>query len=591
VTGASEGESESTWARLTRSKVVQWGIAYAAAAWGFLQGIGFAADTFYWPDAIKQVALLLLLIGLAVVLVLAWYHGDRGETHVTRTELAMLTLLFLLGGGLFWRYQHAAPTTTAAISPTTIAPAAVIADNNSIAVLPFVNMSDDKANDYFSDGLSEELLNLLAQVPQLRVIARTSSFSFKGKEVDVATIAKTLNVAHVLEGSVRKSGDTLRITAQLIRAADSSHLWSHTYDRELTDVFKVQDEIAGAVVEELKIRLLGTAPKSHETDPRSYLLFLQARDLARRGTPASSKEAIAKYQQALEIDPTHNAARVGLANAYWFEAYNGWRPPDEGVPLARSILEKVLALDPENAPAHSALAAIAVAYDLDYAQAVTHIERALAQSPRDPDVIGAAGYVARRLGRMPQAVALFKYQVAQDPLNWVGHDDLALAYWYGGRLDEALAEFRNELVLSPDSIAVHAPMAEVYLQKGDLKSALKEAESEPDEQWRLPVLTMVYHKLGRRAESSAALAELIDKYERTSPVAIANVLAIQGDEDGAFDWLEKAAQSRDLTLGSTTLYPGLISLHSDARWSLFLRKHGMAPEQLAAIKFDVKVPD
>ena len=173
-----------------------------------------------WPAQLQRLTGLALLIGLPIVVVLAWYHGDRGHRHVTRTELTVLTFLFLLGGGLFWHYQHASDTTTVAAPPPPSMPAAVAVDDHSIAVLPFVNMSSDKEREYFSDGLSEELLDLLAQVPQLRVIARTSSFSFKGKEADVATIAKALNVANVLEGSVRKSGDTIRITAQLVRAAE-----------------------------------------------------------------------------------------------------------------------------------------------------------------------------------------------------------------------------------------------------------------------------------------------------------------------------------------------------------------------------------
>ena len=231
MTDATEGEGNNVWNRLRRRKVVQWGIAYAAGAWGLLQGLEYVTSTFDWPRQFQQLATIALLIGLPIALTLAWFHGDRGHRRVTRTELAILTLLFLLGGGLFWRYQPASETASTATTPAPIAPAAVVADDKSIAVLPFVNMSSDEEQDYFSDGLSEELLNLLAQVPQLRVIARTSSFSFKGKEVDIAEIARKLNVAHVLEGSVRKSGDTLRITAQLIRTADSSHLWSQTYDR------------------------------------------------------------------------------------------------------------------------------------------------------------------------------------------------------------------------------------------------------------------------------------------------------------------------------------------------------------------------
>ena len=177
-------------------------------------------------------------------------------------------------------------------------------------------MSADKEQEYFADGISEELLNLLAQVPELRVIARTSSFSFKGKEVDIAEIARRLNVANVLEGSVRKSGDTLRITAQLVRASDSSHLWSQTYDRPMTDVFEVQDEIAAAVVEELKIKLLGATPKAKTTDPRAYALFLKAREISRQYTAGALEQSIALYKESLAIDPLYAPAWDGLAIAY-----------------------------------------------------------------------------------------------------------------------------------------------------------------------------------------------------------------------------------------------------------------------------------
>jgi TolB-like protein len=218
--------------------LVQWSIAYVAGAWGLLQGVAYMRDTFNWHSYVQQAATVLLLIGLPIVLVLAWYHGDRGQRQVTRSELAILTLLFLLGGGIFWFFQRASETATVVdSSPNT----AAFATDASIAVLPFVNMSTDKEQEYFADGISEELLNLLAQVSELRVIARTSSFSFKGKDVEIAEIARRLNVANVLEGSVRKSGNTLRVTTQLVRASDSSHVWSETYDREMTDVFKVQE--------------------------------------------------------------------------------------------------------------------------------------------------------------------------------------------------------------------------------------------------------------------------------------------------------------------------------------------------------------
>jgi TolB-like protein/cytochrome c-type biogenesis protein CcmH/NrfG len=578
---------EGVWERLRRRKLVQWGVAYAAGAWGFQQGVAYVSTLLGWPVQVQRLTGLALLIGLPIALVLAWYHGDRGQRQVTRSELAILTLLFLLGGGIFWYFQRASETSTATSPAPT---AAALPTDASIAVLPFVNMSTDKDQEYFADGISEELLNLLAQVPELRVIARTSSFSFKGKDVEIAEIARRLNVANVLEGSVRKSGDKLRITAQLVRASDSSHLWSKTYDRNMADVFAVQDEIAAAVVSELKIKLLGVALKPREADPRSYVLFLQARDINRQVTAAASRQAIGLYEQALALDPSNTAAWVGLADALVLEVASGWRQADDGIPLARNALEKALAIDAEYAHAHSLLAKIAVLYDLDYAAAVQHLERALTLAPGDAEVVGAAGFVARRIGRIEDAIRLFEYQVDRDPLNFWGHEQLGIAKSRAGRLDEAIAALRTVLSLAPRSIAEHYYIGEAYLRKGDGKAALAEMKLEPDEQWRLPGLSMAYHSLGMSSEADHALAELIQKYPRTAAVSVAMVLAFRGDTDAAFQWLDKAVQYHDITLGSIPLEPMFVNLHSDPRWLTFLREHGMAPDQLAAIKFDVKLP-
>jgi len=587
----TEREGEGAWTKLTRRKVVQWGIVYAAGAWGLLQGIGFAADAFHWPDAIKQVALLLLLIGLPIVLVLAWYHGDKGQQRLTRSELAVLALLFLLGGGVLWSYgQRSVSTQTIATATSPAAIASIIAEDHSIAVLPFVNMSSDKEQEYFSDGLSEELLNLLAQVPQLRVIARTSSFAFKGEKIEIAEIARKLNVANVLEGSVRKSGDTLRITAQLIRTADSSHLWSRTYDRQMTDVFKVQDEIAAAVVSELKIKLLGAAPKTRVTDPKAYALYLQAREIGRQSTEAAYEQSIALYQHALALDPAYTAAWVGLSAAYSGQVNTGLRLADEGIRLAREATEKALALDPEYAPAHARLGWISLYYDRDMAAAARHIQHALALEPANPDIIGTAAVLARRLGRLDQAIAIGEYRLARDPVSALGHYDRGLAYRYAGRLDEAIAKSRTALRLSPGMMSAHSMIGEVLLQKGDARAALAEFHKEANEQLRLCGWSMAHHALGDKPKSDAALAELIRKYEKTSTYSIAIALAYRGETDRAYEWLDRAVQYHDPALGSIAVYPMFANIHEDPRWLPFLRKLGMAPEQLAAIKFDVTLP-
>ena len=592
----AERESEGPWVKLRRRKVVQWGVAYAAGAWGFLQGLAYVSTLLDWPSQIQKLVGLALLVGLPIALVLAWYHGDRGERRVTRTELAIVTLLFLVGGGLFWRYHSTSDTpppaaTTATHASAAMPPVATVApDQKSIAVLPFVDMSAEKDQEYMSDGIAEELLNLLAKVPELKVIARTSSFAFKGKEVDIAEIAKKLNVAHVLEGSVRKSGNRIRITAQLIRTADSTHLWSQTYDRQMTDVFAVQDEIAAAVVSELKIRLLGSAPKARATNPKAYELFLQARATGREYTPAALEHSVSLFQQALAIDPAYTAAWEGLAGIYCEQAFNGFRPVDEGIRLAREATARALALDPEYAPAHARLGWIALYYDLDLAAAARHLEHALELEPANPDILGVAAVLARRLGRLDQAIAIAEYQMARDPANTLGRDNLGYMYRYAGRLDEAISEFRTGLSLSPGYIAGHEGIGEVLLQKGDAEAALEEMQQETVHAMRLVGLSMAYHALGRQAESDAALTELIAGYEKTYTFNIAYVLAFRGEADRAFEWLRKSVQNHDLYLSAIVRHPMFENIHEDPRWLPFLRELGLAPEQLTAIKFDVKVP-
>jgi len=267
------------------------------------------------------------------------------------------------------------------------------------------------------------------------------------------------------------------------------------------------------------------------------------------------------------------------------------RAADEGTRLARSATGKALAADPNYAPAHGLAAWIADAYDRDLASAVRHIEHALALEPTNPDLVSTAASLARRLGRLEQAIALAEDVIARDPINLQGGYDLATAYFYGGRLDEAIATYRADLRLFQNSIGDHEMIGEVLLVKGDAEAALEEMEKEPSESLRLNGLAMAYHALGRKAESDAALTDLIKKYEKTMSWGIACAYAFRGEADLAFEWLERAVQYNDPTVGSTAAYPLLTNLHSDPRWIPFLRSHGMAPEQLAAIKFDIKLPN
>ncbi len=595
-------------AELKRRNVFRVSAAYLALGWIVTQVTTTVAPMLHLPAWVGPVVLWIGVIGFPFVVMFAWIYeltpeGLKREseidpsasiTHHTarRLDFVIIALLVVaIGLFAFHEFRPARDTgVTLVARPTggTASPAAGV--DRSVAVLPFVDMSAGKDQEYFADGISEELLNLLAKVPQLRVIARTSSFSFKGKEVDIAEIAKKLNVANVLEGSVRKSGDTLRITAQLIRASDSSHLWSQTYDRKLTDVFAVQDEIAAAVVEQLKVTLLGAAPKATVTDPKAYGVFLQARELSRQYSAASLEQAIALYRQALAIDPSYAPAWDAMARAYFGQMDLGVLTIEQGLPLGKEAVRKALEHDQSFAPAYGTQAIFDAIIGRDYPAAVQHLERGLALDPANIDIIGIAGVVARRLGRLDLAIALGQYKVAHDPVAIEGYDDLGLAYRYNGQLDESIAAYRKLLSLAPDAGWERTALGSVLLQKGDAEAALAEFQKEPIEVYRLSGLAMAYQVLGRKAESDAAFAEMMEKYPDTKPFSTAVVMTYRGDVDGAFEMLDKADRIHDIDVGATAAFPTFAPLHKDPRWLPLLRRLGLAPEQLAAIKFDVKVP-
>jgi TolB-like protein/tetratricopeptide (TPR) repeat protein len=544
---------------------------YVAAAWGFLQGLEYVSESFDWPEQLRQIALLAFLIGLPIVLVIAWYHGDRGQQRVTTPELTIMALLFLLGGSIFWYYQRVSNTAPAPAPPS---PGAAFATDASIAVLPFVNMSSDKDQEYFADGISEELLNMLARVPELRVIARTSSFSFKGKDVEIGEIARRLNVANVLEGSVRKSGDTLRITAQLVRASDSSHLWSETYDRNISDVFAIQDEIAGKVVDALKLKLLAPGlPKGRtEQDAEAYSLVLQARYFADRRTEEAYERAADYYQRALARQPGYALAWAGLARVKINQANNGYVPIAAGIAEARAMAEKALRLDPGVADAYGALGYIHLAFDWDWSAADAAFKHALALAPNDARIIGNAALAAATLGHFDEAIPLLEGALRRDPLRAQTHASLGLMLQYAGRIDASAAAYRNALALAPDASFYHFQLGVLQLMRGNAEAALSEMEREPDGFWRFTGLALGYHSLGRKAESNAALASLIKDHSGTAAYQIAEVYAWRGETDRAFAWLDRAYAQRDGGLTDIKGDPLMRSLESDPRYRALLAK-------------------
>jgi TolB-like protein/Flp pilus assembly protein TadD len=496
------------------------------------------------------------------------------EKHRSRLRwAAFATVLLVVGAiiGAFFYVSRRPP------------PPLIEVPEKSIAVLAFANLSPDKDQDYFSDGISEELLNLLAKVHELKVVARTSSFSFKGKEIAIPEIAKQLHVAHVLEGSVRKVGDEVRITTQLIRAADGFQMWSETYNRKFDDIFKIQDEITVDVVRELKVTLLGAAPRVRQTDPKAYALYLQAVQVGRQVNPEAFTQSDALYRQVLEIDPRYAPAWERLGTNFTNEAAIGLLPFSEGFTHAREAFEKALAIDPNYAPAHSSLGYIAMLNN-DCVTAAKHFERALALDPSDLNVLGGSAAFLQNLGRLQEALALKETLVRRDPVNVTALINLADTQRLTGQFDAAIASYRSVLSLSPGFDGAHFNICVVMLLKGDAPAALAEVEQEKSDAYRLIGLPMVYHALGRKTESDAALASLIAKFEKDASYNIASVYAYRGEADKAFEWLDKAVQYQDPGLSQMVAENLLDNIHSDPRWQPFLRKLDRAPEQLAKIQ-------
>jgi TolB-like protein/Flp pilus assembly protein TadD/predicted Ser/Thr protein kinase len=462
--------------------------------------------------------------------------------------------------------------------------------DRSIAVLPFADMSPGKDQEYFCDGISEELLSMLARIPGLKVISRSSAFSYKGKDAKLAQIARELGVAHVLEGSIRRSGERVRIVARLVDARTDRQLWAQTWDRRMDDVFAVQDEIAAAVLARLQVDLLGSAPRSTPADPEAYALFLQARQVGRRATAEGWEESNDLYRRVLALQPGYAPALAGLAANYMNQAGMGLLPAAEGARLARQAVDRVLAVDPDNAEAHGDLGWIAMTFDGDLAAAARHYERALALAPADTEILRNAGTLAQYLGRLETAVAIARYVAAQDPVNPSGHHNLATAEYYAGHADAAIASLRSAQRLSPGRVNAACAIGEALLAKGLPEAALAEIEKEPSEVWRMICLPMAYHALGRAADSDAALRTLIERYGRDAAYNIAYVLAYRGEADRAFAWLDKAVEYGDTGLGDVAVQPAFASLRKDPRWLPFLRKLGRAPEQLARVPFQVTLP-
>jgi TolB-like protein len=453
-------------------------------------------------------------------------------------------------------------------------PAVAIVSDKSIAILPFMDMSEKKDQEYFADGMAEEIIDLLVKIPELKVTARTSSFQFKGQTRDFRTIASRLGVAYVLEGSVRKSGDRLRVTARLIDSRDETHLWSQTYDRNLNDVLKMQDEIAATLVRALQIQVspVDIVSRAALRSPEAYTLYLQGLHAFDRIDQQGFEGAAACYQRALDLDPEFAAAAAQLALAYFVLGQWGFMPPGVAFEKTREAAQHALTLDPSLAKAHAVLGEVYRAYDWDWAAAHRELQAAVNLAPNDAFVLFVSAVQTLATGNWEDGIKLANASLARDPLNASAYMLMSRLQLHLGRLEEAEAAIRRTLEISPTFSRAHNLLGIALLARGESEAALVEMLKEKDNGGRLGGSAIAYFALDRKADSDTSLAQTLKSEADRRPFLVAQVYAFRGESDEAFNWLDRAYAQRDAGL---SLFKGDLSFRSledDPRYKAFLKK-------------------
>jgi len=450
--------------------------------------------------------------------------------------------------------------------------------DKSIAVLPFADMSPARDEEYFSDGLAEQLINDLGKVSGLKVIGRSSSFQFKDRSEDARDVGRKLAVANVLEGSVRREGNHVRITTELIKADDGFQLWSETYDREIKDIFAVQDEIALAATQALQLKLLGAngqpvAPILRSANPDAYQAYLEAKYFIGRGASKEDLDkALAYTDTAIKLDERYAPAWALRASVQNVMATVSLTDVTEGFRNARDDAERAIALDPTLASAYLALAATQISSDWEWDAANTSITKAIVLAPGSVEVLRMRSYLTRILGNLDQAIQLYEQAVALDPLRINSYSGLGYLLYAAGRYQEAQATLQKALDLNPQATYVHLTLGKILIAEGKPQQAVVQIEKEPIEWGKFTGQALAYHALDREQDSNAALAALIAKYHETAPYQIAQVYAYRGEPDEAFEWLERAYKQRDAGLPEIKTDLLVKSLRHDPRYTAFLKR-------------------
>ena len=578
-------EKPSFFAELKRRNVYKIAVAYAVVAWLLMQVASQIFPFFEIPNWVVRLVILLLVIGFPIALIIAWAFEVTSE-GIKSTEAADAAGLRSRGGawiyvvlvsaalsvGLFFVGRYTAGHGTPRVSEVTTA-----SPQKSIAVLPLVNESGDPKDEYFSDGLSEELIAALAQISGLKVIGRSSSFRFKDRKEEPRAIGEKLGVSTLLDGTVRKQGDRVRIVAELVNAADGIQLWTRTFDRELKDIFAVQEEISRAVAESLKVKLFGTQENPSQiatNNVEAHNAYLQGHFHFLRRNADDYSKAISFFDRAIELDPNYALAYAERAEAWTMIGdLTGQRPT--AYPKARNDAERAVAIAPDLAEARAALGWVRFFGEWKFADGLSELKRAKELSPTNPTANDLLARVIVYLGRIDEAERQAREAVELDPLSVATQFNLARVLFFAGKLDEADAAGRKVAELQPSSSSSHRWQVLVAFQRGDGETALREAQLEPDDGFRSFELALANHVLGNRKEADAALADLIAHARDGFAYQIAQIYAVRGEADKAFEWLQISFDDHDGGTLGLSVDPLLRSLRDDPRYKNLLVKLGL----------------
>jgi TolB-like protein len=576
-------------AELKRRHVYRVAIAYAVVAWLLIQIATQVFPFFEIPIWVVRLVVIAVVLGFPVALMIAWAfeltpEGIKRAENVepneyiprwsTRKFAALIISVAIFAGGVpLFQLVRSKPTSLPWVTGD------ATPSQKSIAVLPLLNESRDPDDEYFSDGLSEELIAALAQIKGLKVIGRSSSFRFKDKKTDVKTIGEKLGVSTLLEGTVRKQGDQVRIVAELVNAADGSELWSRTFHRELKDIFAVQAEIAQAVATSLELTLLGpddTSPKKTWTNSvQAHNAYLQGHFYFQRRSLEDYLKAVGFFNQAIQIDPDYALAYAERSEAWaWIGDLTSEKQKEAWSKAARDG-ERAVAIEPQLAEAHAALGWVRFFIEWKFTEGLAELRRAQQLARWNPTANDLLARVMVYLGQFDEAEKLARQAIELDPLAYQARSSLARLLFVQGKLDEADASARKAAELQPTAAGNHRWQVFVAIQRGDGEAALREAELEPDERFRRFELAFAHYARGDRAAADAALAELIARDRDVMAYQIAQLYAWRGETDKAFEWLQISLDNHDTGTLSLLIDPLMRSLRHDARYNSLLAKIGL----------------